>query len=168
MFQSKGLSRLITGLALVLLAVFFIAGCESMNYGLASSDSAGPKPAKPEPSPIYYDFDDVLIPQELKMDEKNRFVYRASGISAGCLALSGRVEVNSLVAFFENNMIKDNWAVESVVRSPRTLMLFRKENRTCVITIRSSQYSTYVDVWVAPSVGMDTGAGLLKETGLSE
>ncbi|SHJ61315.1 hypothetical protein SAMN02745216_01971 [Desulfatibacillum alkenivorans DSM 16219] len=167
MIRKQGFQHGILLLALVLAILFSASACKSMNFeNGGSSGSVAPSP--PEPSPVYYDFDDVLIPQELKLDKDNCFVYRASGISAGVLVLTGRVEVNSLVAFFENNMIKDNWALVSVVRTPRTLMLFRKENRTCVITIRGTSITTNLEVWVAPGSEMAPGAGLLKESGLAE
>ncbi len=154
-------------LAFAVAAVLLMcAGCKTMDFNSGTSSSA--RAASPDPSPVYYDFDDVLIPQELKMDKDSCFVYKASGIAAGVLVLSGRVEVNSLIAFFENNMIKDNWAMVSMVRSPRSLMLFRKENRTCVITVRTSPMNTQLEIWVAPSNEMAAGAGLLKETGLAE
>ncbi len=167
MFQNKGLSIGIAGFAVVIIALFLTAGCQTMDFG-SPSGATQARPAKSDPSPVYYDFDDVLIPQELKMDKKSCFVYRASGLSAGVLVMTGRVEINSLVAFFENNMIKDNWALVSVVRSPRTMMLFKKENRTCVITIKSGQVTASVEIWVAPSSELAPGAGLLKETGLTE
>ena len=167
MRRKQGIRHGILLLSLVLAILFSGSACKTMSF--ENGGSAGNvAPAPPEPSPVYYDFDDVLIPQELKLDTDNCFVYRASGISAGVLVLSGRVEVNSLVAFFENNMIKDNWALVSVVRTPRTLMLFKKENRTCVITVRATSITTNLEIWVAPGSVMAPGAGLLKESGLAE
>lgn len=168
MAQKKGLSKGIAGFAVVVIALLLVGGCQHLNMGSNFESTAQAQPANPDPSPLYYDFDDVLVPQELKMNKKQCFVYRSSGLSAGVLVLSGRVEINSLIAFFENNMTKDNWALVSVVRSPRTLMLFKKENRTCVITIKSGQLLTNVEIWVVPANEISPGAGLLKETGLTE
>ena len=144
-------------------AVFFliISGCAGLK-----SKKSGPKaqvttPKVKGPSPLYYDFGDVLIPNELKVNKKASFVYTSSGFSAGVLTLSGRVEISSLIAFFESNMQKDNWRIISSFKSPRTIMLFQKESRWCVINITEKYCKTHVEVWVAPTIS-EVEAGLLK------
>ena len=77
------------------------------------------------------------------------------------MVLKGAVELGSLIDFFENNMARDNWRAVSTFKSPRTLLLFQKENRWCVINITDDKYSTHVEIWVAPTVGSDD-SGLLK------
>jgi hypothetical protein len=103
-------------------------------------------------SPKYYDFGDILIPQELDVEKDESFIVKTPSFSAGVLMLKGRVERNSLISFFEGNMLKDNWQMVSSFKSPRTMMLFRKENRWCIINItdRNLKYHTTVEIWVAP------------------
>jgi len=123
-------------------------------------------PAIKRPSSLYYDFSDVLIPKELKIEET--FVYRAGGYVSGVMILKGRVELSSIVNFFANNMAKDNWKLLSTFKSPRTLMLFQKENRWCVINITEGKYSfpSKVEIWVAPtqnsSVEINTGGSFTE------
>ena len=133
----------------------------AMFVGCAGWQRSGAKSEAPEaegaagpdsPEPSYHDFEDVLVPVELKVDKGKTFIYLGPGFKAGILALSGRVEMNSLITFFENNMAKDNWRLLSEFKSPRTLMFFNKPNRTCVINITEKQFSTEVEVWVAPTV----------------
>lgn len=109
--------------------------------------------------PIYYDFGDVRLPEELKVDNKSSFVYRTTGFSSGVLVLEGRVELYSLITFFENSMPGDNWKFISSFKSPRTLMLFQKESRWCVINITEGSLNTLVEIWVAPTT--DEGASSL-------
>lgn len=97
----------------------------------------------------------------MKVDEKSTFVYRTPAFTSGVLSVKGRVEINSLITFFENNMEKDNWKLISTFKSPRTMMLFQKENRWCVIHIYDKEFSTYSEIWVAPTVG-ETESGLFK------
>ncbi len=144
-------------------AVFFliISGCAG-----GKSKKSGPKsqvttPEVKGPSPLYYDFGDVLIPNELKVNKKASFVYTSSGFSAGVLTLSGKVAISSLIAFFESNMQKDNWRIIGLFKSPRTIMLFQKENRSCVINITEKDFKTHVEVWVAPTIN-EVEEGLLK------
>jgi hypothetical protein len=77
------------------------------------------------------------------------------------LALKGRVDINSLITFFENNMAKDNWRAVSSFKSPRSMLLYQKENRWCVISITDKGYTTHVEIWVSPTIGEVEG-GLLK------
>ena len=117
--------------------------------------------AENEAAPLYYDFADILLPRELKVDKKASFVFRTPGMSAGVLALKGRVEGGSLIAFFENNMAKDNWQSVSSFKSPRSMMLFKKENRWCVINITEKAFTTFVEVWVAPTIAQGV-SGLIR------
>ena len=112
-------------------------------------------------SPLYYDFEDVLVPRELKLNAESSFVYHSSGLTAGVLVFRSEVERNSLIQFFENNMAKDNWQYVSSFKSTRTLLLFKKENRWCVINITDNKWDTRVEIWVAPFSG-NSGSGLLK------
>jgi len=112
-------------------------------------------------APLYYDFGDVLVPRELNLDAKSSFVYHSSGFTAGVLVFESKVERTSLIEFFDNNMAKDNWQAVSAFKSPRTLLLFQKENRWCVINITDGDWNTMVEIWVAPFNG-HSGSGLLQ------
>ena len=147
---------------LVLGAIFFFCGCSHL--GKKTDDMSSPGLAGTvgqAPTDSYMDFGDILIPDGLKLDSKASFVIRTSGLNAGVLVLKGRVEQSSLINFFEVNMIKDNWQLVSSFKSPRTLMLYRKDTRWCVINISEGMFSTHVEIWVAPTLD-NTTTGLLK------
>lgn len=145
-------------------AVFFIiSGCSTLQSKKSSPEPQVTAKKDKEPSPLYYDFGDVLIPNELKVDKKSSYIVQSPGFLTGILALKGNVERNSLIAFFENNMAKDNWREISLFKSPQTstIMLFQKENRWCVISINEKDFNTYVEIGVAPTLGQPE-SGLLK------
>ena len=148
------------GLAFVFIAMCVLSGCSAFqkNEGTAAPSSGDQEKEK---TPSYYDFGDVPVPPELHLNTKSSFVYRTAGFSAGVMVLKGAVELGSLIDFFENNMARDNWRAVSTFKSPRTLLLFQKENRWCIINITDDKYSTHVEIWVAPTVGSDD-SGLLK------
>ena len=152
-----------TGLGcLVLAAVFFFCGCSHL--GKTADDTSSSEQTYTEsqaPTSSYLDFGDILIPYGLKVVSKETFVLRSSGLTAGVLVLKGRVEQASLINFFEINMIKDNWRLVSSFKLPRTLMLYHKDNRWCVINIFESRFSTKVEIWVSPTQD-DSTSGLLK------
>ena len=136
-----------------------------LNPGCSSTpkktDGAEAQEKDAENAPLYYDFEDVLIPRELKLNTKSSFVYRTTGWTAGVLVFTSKVERTSLIQFFENNMAKDNWQSTSSFKSPRTLLLFQKENRWCVINITDNEWDTLVEIWTAPLSDL-SGNGLLK------
>ena len=146
-------------------AIFFfiISGCSALESKKSSPEPQVTAKKDKEFSPLYYDFGDVLIPNELKVDKKSSYIVQSPGFLTGILALKGNVERNSLIAFFENNMAKDNWREISLFKSPQTstIMLFHKENRWCVISINEKDFNTYVEIGVAPTLGQPE-SGLLK------
>jgi hypothetical protein len=147
-------------LGLTIALVISSAGCSS----LTKKDNKATAPSAKSDSGVpalYYDFGDVLVPKELKVDKKSSFIYQTEGFSAGVLALKGRIETSSLISFFEQNMPKDNWQNISSFKSERTMLLFQKAHRWCVINITDETFNTYVEIWVAPTTG-GAKTGLLK------
>ncbi len=149
--------------------LFLISGCSMFNSGKSLPDDPNDE-EKAKSAPLYHDFGDVLTPRELEVDREVSFIYKTPGFSAGVLTLKGRVDRNSLIAFYENNMPKDNWRLVSSFKSPRTMMLYHKENRWCVINISEGGIynNTLVEVWVSPTMDAVAPAamgetGLLKE-----
>ena len=150
-----GISVLYFGIMALLLLV---VACSSTPQTTDGSEATVKNDKK---VPLYYDFGDVLIPRELEMDVSSSFVYHTSGFTAGILTFKSKAELGSMVAFFENNMAKDNWQAVGTFKSPRTLLLFQKENRWCVINITDSRWDTLVEIWVAPFSDL-AASGLLK------
>ena len=76
--------RLYLATLIFMIAVVFSAGgCSS----LTKKDDKATAPASKTSSAVaarYYDFGDVLVPKELKVDKKSSFIYQTSGFSAGC------------------------------------------------------------------------------------
>ena len=136
----------------IVAAIFILfSGCAHFNKQ-QDSETSGME-SEGLASPIYYDFGDVRLPEELQVVKDDSFVYKTPGFSAGVLVLEGRVEIYSLISFFENSMSNDQWTFVSSFKSTRTIMIFRKIDRHCVINITDRQFSTLVEIWVAPTRG---------------
>ena len=156
--------RILVVASALFLALTVFLGCAHLKA--MSKSPERPKPAAKKqdktPAPLYYDFEDVLVPSELKVDKKRSFVYHTADFTAGVLILTGRVEMNSLIRFFDNNMAKDNWRlISSFKMGIRTIMFFDKPNRSCIININEKQFKTEVEIWVAPTTEIPE-EGLLK------
>ena len=152
----------LTIVAFMLAMIFAIGGCSSLTQKdkQATAPASGAQTSGGVPA-RYYDFGDVLVPEELKVDKRSSFIYQTDDFSAGVLVLKGRIETSSLISFFENHMAKDNWKIISTFKSERTMLLFQKANRWCVMSITDETFNTYVEIWVAPTT-KDINAGLLK------
>lgn len=151
----------LTGSILVLAIIMLLfAGCSTLKKD-DNTTTTTTAPTKTKDTPVYYDFDDVLIPRDLKVERDDSFVYQTAGFTVGVLTLKARVDVSSLIEFFEKNMPKDNWRMISEFKSPNTMMLYQKENRWAVIEINEGTYYTNVKIWVAPTMS-SAGSGLLK------
>ena len=142
----------------MMVSMVFLTSCSSAPQ---TTDSLDARVKDKQNAPRYYDFGDVLIPRELHLNAKSSFVYQTSGFTAGVLVFESKVERVSLIEFFSNNMAKDNWRAVSAFKSPRTLLLFQKDNRWCVINITDDDWDTMVEIWVAP-FNDQSGSGLLK------
>ncbi|WP_457551888.1 hypothetical protein [Desulfobacula sp.] len=133
--------------------VFLISGCTGDWMSKKPEQGQPPdiQPTSPKTTAVYYDFEDILIPMELKIVDKRTVVISSPGFTSGILTLKGRLEKRSLFDFFSNNMQKDAWNILSQIKAPAAIiMVFQKASRTAVITIRDEQLYTYVEVGVAP------------------
>ena len=161
--MKRGL-KIAFGMLILIGFILLLSGCSATQAKNANDTPLSTNVSVPdENAPRYYDFVDVLIPGELKLDDKSTFIVRVSGFATGILVLNGRVERNSLIDFFQTNMEKDNWEAISFFKSPRTssFLLYRKSNRWCVISIKEGDFTTHVEIGVAPAGG-DDASGLYK------
>jgi hypothetical protein len=164
MMARKQVAMSIRVMLVAVMVVFGVAGCANMKGATSSDSSGGGSAAEAGPVPQYYDFGDILVPAELELDKDNSFVFRTPGLAAGVLVLKGNVEVSSLITFFDTNMAKDNWQPVTSFKSQRTIMMFKKDNRWAVVNITDKDFSTSVEIWVAPTMGTEMGdtGGLMK------
>ncbi len=156
----KNRLKLFIDVALFTSLLFLISGCMGstiMNKGnssaVASHDAEQNTIVKKKPTAVYYDFDDILIPKELKIVNDSTVLVSTPDYTSGIMTLKGRVEKRSLTVFFVNNMEKDNWNRVSQIKSPAsTIMIFRKPAKWAVITIRENDFYTYVEIGVSPTI----------------
>ncbi len=147
-YQIVSIKKFAVLVSVVFILGFALTGCSTFS---GTTSSSSDKMAAPEgPMPVYHHFTDVLIPGELTVVDDATMVVQTPGVASGILTLKGRVEKTSLVSFFNTNMAKDNWDSVSMIKSPAsTILLHRKNNRWCVITIRDENFTTFVEIGVA-------------------
>ncbi len=146
----KKTTTLLICAAAVLLLVTGCSTLDSKEQDASSAAPAAPAAVQPENAHVYLDFGDVMLPKELKVDKKESFVMNTGGTTSGVLVMSSGVDANSLVGFFEKKMPVDGWNKVGSFRSSRSMLVFEKKTRWCVIAITDGSFSTKVEIWVAP------------------
>lgn len=148
-------------MALMLTVVWTISGCGGSTpppnpiAPEAGGMTSSPAPMMPmaSPQPKFIDFPDIPIPNELQLEEENSFVFHAGGFKTGILTLRGRVDTNSVITFFQAAMPRENWKPRGGFSYRRSILIFEKPDKTCVINLYEKLYYTYVEIYVAPITG---------------
>jgi len=160
-------------LILVLSVLVFLSGCATFGQ----QDSADTPPDMQSSEDLsrqnearmsqYYDFEDILIPQEMELDAEQSIIFETPSLKAGALVFSGRVDPVSLFNFLMNSMPQDNWKPRSYFKYGRYLMVFEKNDKVCVIRIQDERFKTQLHVWVTPRI-TDSESGMIQEKVLSQ
>jgi hypothetical protein len=119
-----------------------------------STPPASPATSSPSaPRPLFYDFPDIPTPQELDLQSKESYVIQSGSIKTGILTLRGRVDLNSLISFFQMAMPRENWKPKGYFRYQRSILIFEKPDKICVIRLYEDIIYTYVEIFVTPAGG---------------
>lgn len=166
MHRKRWLKNLAYYLILAVLAIP-LAACSSMNT--TSSSSGSDSAADVTSTTIYRDFDDILLPSEMKIDSDRTYIIQGSGLTTGILTIKGWVDRDSLITFFKSAMQREKWQEIASFKSPSadtsSILVFQKTSRTAVISLHEELIYTYVEIAVAPSAkGID--AALFKDAGV--
>ncbi|MBI9111208.1 hypothetical protein [Maridesulfovibrio ferrireducens] len=95
----------------------------------------------------YTEFDDIAVPNELSRVPERTFIYENKEFKTGMIVMKGRVENQSLIDFFVNQMAKDNWTKESSIISSMSTIVFKKPYKSCMIRITDGSYNTEVEIY---------------------
>lgn len=136
------------------LCLGLVGGCSLKSGGVSSS----PEPGKADqtttsPRYKYFDFDDVPVPDDMQHQIKKSLIVETPQLKFGMSIFEGRVDAMSLVTFFQTYMPKDNWMLRSSLKSVRTVMVFEKADRNCIISITDGEFKTHLEIWIAPVTG---------------
>jgi hypothetical protein len=139
-------------LLLVMAVIFLLGGCSTRGNILGSEQGPlGGQPMPPQPEikagPVYLDFNDVLVPGELKRAANE--CYLVDGF--GRLVLSGRVDGDSLAKFFKSAMPTTGWQYLDEYKYQGAIKLFfSKPDKFSSVHIMENPMDTKVEIWVTP------------------
>lgn len=121
----------------ILALVLALGACTTT--GSSSTETTAPTAVEYQEPDYYYDFDDILIPKEIKYVEGESYKLDNAKFRAAIMKFKGRVQVLELVQYFINNMAKDNWTLISNNKAGKLSVLnFEKFNKSCVIQVDDS------------------------------
>jgi len=135
----KTLGSLLLGL------VFILSGCAAQRQGAKVSP-----PPKPRPVLKSTDFPDLVLPTGLEIIKEKTLVVKTATFVGGVITLRGRVTQESVVTFFEKQLLARGWKEVGSIRYKNTLLAFRRPNGSCFVYIGESGLgSTEVKVWAS-------------------
>lgn len=108
-----------------------------------------------------YDFEDVVIPSEMKLQKDESFIMQTAQVKAGILVYTGWVDPVSLFSFYLSAMPSEGWKPLSYFKYGHYLLVFEKSEKVSVIRIRKSRFTTRLEIWVSPAMSE-------SESGISE
>lgn len=155
---------------IVIMMILFsvMAGCAGSNIFKGDSNQAQPETqaAPPQQQPaapsqlslMGTDFEDVDIPEELKLVEGESILMNTATFVGGSLVYSGNVTVDSIIRFFKVQMPKKGWEfMASSFARNNAIIAFKKPNKNCVIHIIGPggwQLGAKVHVWISNTANM--------------
>ncbi|MCF8037737.1 MAG: hypothetical protein K9K79_00325 [Desulfohalobiaceae bacterium] len=104
----------------------------------------------PEDVNTYFDFEDILIPSDLSLDQDKSIIFQTSQIKAGKLEFHGRVDPVSLFDFFIVNLPQDNWSIKGQFKYGHFLIIAEKPGKFTVLKISEGNLRTTLQLWVTP------------------
>lgn len=140
----------------VIVTVVVLSGCSSTGGQSAPPNPVTQQSGQPSsapgssPRPMFYDFPDIPVPTELEISQNESYVFQSGSFKAGLMTFKGRVDINSVINFFQMAMPREGWKAKGGFRYRRSVLVYEKQDKTCVINLYTKLYYTYVEVYVAP------------------
>lgn len=132
-----------------------LAGCTGMDFGGGSGGDGT------NTSQSYFPtkFRDFEVPNELKVDSSKTLIINTSSFNGGIIALTGRLEVESLTDYFNQSMQRNGWKLTGEAHYKNVLLSFTKANKNCMVTIYEGELGTATKVFAYMTEDLTTGGG---------
>jgi len=145
----RGLNRMVLICAIAVCSLILVNGC--------ARQSAAPPPAEIEPmSNSVGNFEDIVLPAEMKWNSKKSIAIKTESFRGGILEYKGKVEINSLKDFLVTSMANNQWKLVGEASSADVMIAFTKPNKTCMVTLSEglggSLGTTYLKMYITVDV----------------
>ncbi len=139
----------------LLTLVLFLSGCAHITGDPEKETVYEPVAAPPESESIthkYYDFEDIPIPREMKINARDSILFESQNMRSGMLSFSGRVDSDSLFNYFQVSMADEGWKLISYIKYGTYIQTFEKPDRLCIIRIIERSFSSELQIWISPKL----------------
>ncbi len=132
----------------LILSSLLLSGCTEYLSDITIPNPFEQKEANTADAVYYGHFSDIPIPVDMEKDMKNTKVVFYNDNVSGIEIYEGRVEINSLSAAMEHNLLKNNWTLIAKEYDEKIMQIYQKDNRFAIITFYNQTLTTGMDVWV--------------------
>jgi hypothetical protein len=129
--------------AFFIITLWAFSGCASFG-----KKDPGTAPSETALRVSFSDFEDIPFPSEISVNKKKSQLYSAGRGKVGLLTLEGRVEPDSVAAFFQNNLPRNGWKALTFLKDRHHVLVFVKDDRVCLINICEGWFTTVCEVRV--------------------
>ncbi|SMC17587.1 hypothetical protein SAMN02746041_00349 [Desulfacinum hydrothermale DSM 13146] len=146
--MNRRLGIVVMGIALWSLS---LGGCAWFQREAPAGTEPAQQPASTS-APTFYDFPDIPVPNELRLQSKESTVFQGGGVKTGLLVFKGRVDPSSVINFFQVSLAREKWRMKGSIRYRKSLLLFEKDDRFCIVNVYERHFYTYVEIYVVPTL----------------
>lgn len=139
----------------LLVLIVFVAGCANMRSDADNDfiyDPPEPVPQAEAATHKFYDFEDIPIPTEMKINTRESILFETQNIRSGILNFSGRVDSDSLFNYLQVAMTNEGWRLLNSIKYGTYMLAFDKPDRFCIIRIVPRQFSSELQIWISPKI----------------
>lgn len=148
----RGLSRILLISTVAIYSLFVFNGC--------ARQSAAPPPADIAPmSNSVGNFEDIVLPAEMKWNSKESIAIKTESFRGGILEYKGKVEINSLKDFLVTSMSNNQWKLVGEASSDEVMIAFTKPYKTCMVTLTEGFGGQLGTTYLKMYITVDVEAG---------
>ena len=134
------ISRYILNTTYYILLITLLCGCAT-----TTDTTSGPLKSQ-----SILKFSDIPVPVGLKPLPLESYSFESSGVRAGVLKYSGKLNPDLVTNFYKDQMPSYNWNLINIIEYGQRLMNFERETETCIITIFPKGSLTILTISLGP------------------
>ena len=132
-----------------ILSIFFVS-CSNLTNVIDAGGKTEEKQETFETSFVSDFGDDISVPSSLNIVRDQTFINQPQTKKAeGVISLIGKIDIETLIIFFEESMLNAGWVKEYSARpATKSILLFHKGKRKCIINMLSMRNKSYATIWL--------------------
>ncbi|MDP8290214.1 MAG: hypothetical protein P9M02_04515 [Candidatus Susulua stagnicola] len=147
-FKKSNMSFKFIKTILILLSLSFLNGCVTGYY------HSGEQKLQMADA---FRFPDLPVPEGFKFIPANSFIYESSKVRVGKMKYYGKAWPNSIVQFYKEYMLENDWEILNIIEGEETLLSFNNNKEICIIKFEGSYGKGPLIISISPMFYADPG-----------